>query len=86
MYLSKEQQEYLEKAVDVDEYLSDSINLCNQIERYILKKEWYLERNEHLVRSIHDNAVENEISHRMILRDLRESSIMILRDLSESNI
>ncbi|CAG9799101.1 unnamed protein product [Chironomus riparius] len=68
LFVSKEQQEYLEKAVNVNEYLRDSTKLCNQIERYIMKKEWYLENYEYLIKSIQDKAIDEEIDQKTVLK------------------
>lgn len=66
--LSKERQEYLEKAINMNEYITDLDEFCKKVNVFIAEKEWLNQRYEYCMQLLDDEIIENQ-QEKLILKN-----------------
>lgn len=56
--LSKDKQEYLAKAVNMDEYVKEVNLFCAKVDEYATQKQWLYRRYEYALSQLEDELVE----------------------------
>jgi hypothetical protein len=73
--LSKEKQEYLSKAVNINEYVKETNSFCAKVDEYVSQKQWLYRRYERVMSTLEDEIVEAQ------KQKIIEVSLTVVRNL-----
>jgi hypothetical protein len=74
MALSKEKNEFLDKSVDMPKFLQQHKDLTSEIELYLHKKQWLLEKYDMYIEDLHDKETDSRIRQGRIIKAKHESA------------